>query len=87
MLLALCWHSLSFFLFHRNLTLISGKAFFCINHVSFDLGMLKGTRTASEQQTVSMELTIVIKLLLQQSNYICQEAVVLKDLNKSVEHF
>lgn len=49
--------------------------------------MLKGTRTASEQQTVSVELTIVIKPLLQQSNYICQEAVVLKDLNKSVEHF
>lgn len=49
--------------------------------------MLKGTRTASEQQTVSMELTIVIKLLLQQSNYICQETVFLKDLNKPVDNF
>lgn len=48
--------------------------------------MLKGTRTASEQQTVSMELTIVIKLLLQQRNYICQETVFLKDLNKPVDN-
>lgn len=58
-----------------------------MNHFSFDLGTLKWIRIGFEQQTVGMEVTTVIKLLLQQCSCVCQEAVFLKNLYKHVGRF
>lgn len=76
------------FLFHRNLPLNSEKPFFHINHVSFDLDMLKGTRTAFEQQ-VSMSVwnDYCHKTAFATKQLYMPGSCFQKDLNKSVEHF